>query len=522
MSRHEATVRISGPLEPLEPRSLAERLRVWTPSLSVEALSRARWFGDKGRRVEGLALRDACVLRATIPAAVLALVEVRFAGGDRALYQMPWTIARQSHATARGSGESASLRIQAADGVFYLSDSEPADPLWGEILRALRDGAVTPGGEGRFHFELSGAGVDDLDDLEEALSRALPARELAGERSHEVVVYGDLFLYKLYRRLVPGPHPELELSLHLSTSGASRFVPRVRGWLEYRAASEERYALGLLRDFVPGGTEAWGLLLTELRVSPTTGAAADLPSRLGELTATLHGALAGAESEALRSEPFDEDALRRLEDSILRLAGSVGDSGLPASAAGCRDGAALGSGDELVEKVRLFVAAARPATVDGQSIRVHGDYHLGQVLCAGDELFVVDFEGEPARPVEERRAKQSPLKDVAGMLRSFSYVASLAASDEGPSDPESPAVADGGLRRWEEEARRDFLARYWAAMDRAPGSATTLPSRAARRQLLALFELEKALYEVLYELRHRPGTLWIPLRGLERILRRTR
>jgi trehalose synthase-fused probable maltokinase len=253
--------------------------------------------------------------------------------------------------------------------------------------------------------------------------------------------------------------------------------------------------LGILQEFVPGAVDGWDLALSELRVDPDRFLGR--LRRLGEVTGELHGALASdstdpdfapeepsAEALALLTATVDEE----IEAIFLDLPAI--DPVAPIA----------GRGEEVRDRLRLFshVGAA------GRVIRHHGDYHLGQVLAAGDDWIVLDFEGEPARGLAERRRKRSPLRDVAGMLRSFAYVTSASQILHGIA----PDAA------WEPKAREEFLSGYFEAVDRSIVPA----NEESRQRLLSVFELEKAVYELRYELNNRPDWVGIPVAGILRLL----
>jgi maltose alpha-D-glucosyltransferase/alpha-amylase len=236
--------------------------------------------------------------------------------------------------------------------------------------------------------------------------------------------------------------------------------------------------------------------------------------RLGDLSGALHVVLASdATAPDFRPEPLTREDREALADEIERRLDEI-DRARVLQAAGW-PGDARGAVDELVAQGRAAMGRVRDAVLgmpgDLAKIRVHGDYHLGQVLATADDFVVIDFEGEPLRPMAERRARSSPLRDVAGMLRSFAYAAYVAAR-------ETPGLASGvKVATWERAAREAFLDGY---VDRARSAAVPLlpgdPDALARA--LALFELHKALYEVMYEAGHRPDWIAIPVEGARRAL----
>jgi maltokinase len=313
-----------------------------------------------------------------------------------------------------------------------------------------------------------------------------PARPLGAEQSNTSVAVGGTHVLKVLRRVRPGPHPEVEVGRHLvavaeagaagpldgDVLGAALVpVPRLAGWYELVPGDGgEPTVLGTVHELVAGALDGWELTLSALAADPDA-----LLARLHDLGATvarLHAALAAPDPSAdgFGAEPLAPARVAELAAADPRL-------------------------EPLVEAV---------GTDTGAAIRTHGDLHLGQTLVAGDGWSVLDFEGEPARSLEERRAHQSPLRDVAGMLRSFAYAA--AAHQRATGRRLSPG--------WEPAARAAFLDGYLATVPPAllPGSA------AATRALTTLFEVEKATYELGYERAHRPDWVDIPAAGLARLL----
>ena len=271
-------------------------------------------------------------------------------------------------------------------------------------------------------------------------------------------------------------------------------MPGLAGWYAYSGRPVDA-TLGILQEFVPDAVDGWDLAVLELREDPEHFLGR--MRRLGEVTGELHGALASDSSDPdFAPEEPSAEALSLLtatvDEEIEAIFLALPDIEPVAPIAG--------RGEEVRDRLRLFshVGAA------GRVIRHHGDYHLGQVLAAGDDWMVLDFEGEPARALPERRRKRSPLRDVAGMLRSFAYVASASQILHGVQ----PDAA------WEPKAREEFLGGYFDAVDRSIVPA----NEESRHRLLSVFELEKAVYELRYELNNRPDWVGIPVAGILRLL----
>ncbi len=319
-------------------------------------------------------------------------------------------------------------------------------------------------------------------------------RSVGVEQSNSSVVLDELHVLKLYRRLEAGPNPELEI---LRALGAARFAnsPRLEGALETQGPPLET-ALASVTALVPAVGGGWELALDSLRDDPSW--LPDRAWRLGEVTAELHGALASLEQDpAFRPEEPSAEALGLLAAAI--------DEEIAMTFATLPDDDALAAVAHRAEDLRDLVQEMVGSGPAGLSIRAHGDYHLGQVLWTTDgDWVVIDFEGEPARSLPERRRKRSPLRDLAGMTRSFAYAADASALVNGVEPPAG----------WLDTCRNGFLDGYLSIADER----LLPPSRAGFDRLLALFELEKLVYELRYEARNRPDWASIPLVGLLRLL----
>ena len=336
------------------------------------------------------------------------------------------------------------------------------DPDYARSLLAL----VAPGEEGRL------------------------VRPMGAEQSNTSLVFDDRLVLKVFRRLHSGSNPDVEITSALAGVGFAHVAQPAGVW------QRDGHDLAVVTRYLAGGAEGWALALTSLR--DLYGAGTDDPAsaggdfaaeagRLGEVTAGLHLAMA----EALGSTPGDPGAWAAgVEAQLSRLQ------------------------DDDVDQVAVkeFLERLRAVSDPGRAIRVHGDYHLGQVMRTDSGWFVLDFEGEPARPLAERRVPSSPLKDVAGMLRSLQYAAAFALSER--DEHEQVALAPLA-EAWERRNRMAFL-RGYLGVDGAEG---LLPAAGSdRHAVLAAFELDKAVYEVLYERAHRPDWVGIPLRAVRRLL----
>lgn len=437
-----------------------------------------RWFGSKSREVASISVIEAIPILDEDPRLALAIIEVRFHPGTHELYQLP--IGRRPVS----SGWQEGVICQGEEHVVYDAMTDPA--FIREVMRLMADGTdvATPAGVAEFRSP-DGAPVRVPSDV----------RPLGAEQSNSSVVLDGRQVLKAYRRLGAGVNPELEMLHFLSGHGFAHVAP-LRGWYGHTGKLIDA-TLGIVQDFVAGSTDGWDLALRTLR-SGDPMAFVDEARRLGTVTGEMHTVLASdAQDEAFAPADTSTEALGLLtatvDEEIERIFRDLPhDAEVLAPIAG--------RGQDVRERLGALTVGSA-----GRIIRHHGDYHLGQVLQGQDgDWVLLDFEGEPARTLAERRAKRSPLRDVAGMLRSFAYAASASRILHG-----TPAPAG-----WEGAVREAFLEGYLEAAD------TTLlpPGRQNVDRLLNVFELEKAVYELRYEIDHRPDWVSIPVAGIARML----
>lgn len=449
-------------------------------------LPRQRWFAGKARTVDDVRVDDAA---AVAPGVLDVFAVVRYSDGGQERYQVPLA-AVADEAAGRAA------RVADVDGVTLVdgaTDERACRALAGLTVRG--PGPTTAAGA-----TLAGSAVTGR-----APSGGDEARPLRGEQSNTSVVFGRSQILKLYRRLETGVNPEVELTAALTRAGFPH-VPAQHGALRLSAPDGPDTALALLSDFVDGD-DAWALALAEVdaarrprgREGPSPDRLTGALPGLGGAVARLHLAL-GRSFGAEPVTPADlltwRDDMRRQVDAVLDLA---------ARRAPRVARAVLARAPQLVRRVESLGALDDA----GAAVRVHGDLHLGQVLVDGGGAWqLLDFEGEPARGLRERRRPSSPLRDVAGLLRSFDY----AAAHDAPDRPPAPAVA-----AWRDAARTRLLDGYLTTRE----AAVLLPAgRGARRVLLEAFELDKAVYELGYELANRPAWAAIPVGGILRVLDR--
>jgi 1,4-alpha-glucan branching enzyme len=508
-------------------------------------LRRQRWFAGKARELESVRLVDATRPGDLPGAAMLAFVEVRYGDGGSDTYLMPLAVADGPEADrwAREAPGSVVGRIDGPEGGTLVYDAL-ADPLVGAAFLeaiergrtiATRDGSVVAAPTAAY------ASVRGRD------GAALAVVPKTVEQSNSVVLYGDRLILKVIRRLEPGLNPEFEIGRFLSEKIRFDHIPPVAGGLDYRRPGAEPTSLAILQALIPNEGTGWDHALRELRgyyarvggrpfsddlaalagrpdleaagveTPPAPWAAVgsylDAAAMLGRRTAELHLALASEPDDpAFAPEPLTAADLSALAAGTREQ--------VEASLAALRDRldqlpeSARPAASRVLEGTRALLASLDELPtlpMDATRIRVHGDYHLGQVLRTGDDFVILDFEGEPAKPLARRREKVSPIKDLVGMLRSFdyaSYAALFAATEGRPDDFERLAPWAELWRTW---TSASFLRQYFATAD----GAAFLPADPAHlAALLRAYTLDKALYELLYELNNRPTWVRIPLQGV--------
>lgn len=483
----------------------------------VRFLAPRRWFGAKAGTPSAARIRDAISLPWDDGRFAIARLEVTTANASEPkLYQLPLCV-RSADEIGDTPPRSTLARVIAGDGEGLLFDAVED----GAFLRALADsfqhGGSYGAGDSRWVIEsLSATPI--------VIPASAKLRVGSAEQSNTSLVIGDQAILKLFRKLETGEHPDVELTRFLTLDARFPHTPALLGVLRFEDGGVPTVA-GMLQEFLPGSTDAWAYALGKGRPyfqaaresNPSNEFAADA-EQLGIVTRAMHEALATGRDAALLPEPADQAAVQRwasgakewirngfaLLEKQLRARALPKDRAPEAEALVRRGDYYIGLVDEIVNNVRGDA---------GLAIRIHGDYHLGQVLrTAGNDFMVIDFEGEPARPLAERREKASALRDVAGMLRSFAYAAATLGMEATSLDMPTRELRIG---RWERDTREAFLRGYLRDPNGDRRASRILPSDSGHtRALLRLFETEKAFYELMYELNNRPDWTWIPMRGI--------
>jgi maltokinase len=456
------------------------RVNAYRGNLDVEALrqwvEQQRWYASKSRHVTGIEIDEGVVVSED-PPLFIALVQTRFATGNHELYQLPLTFLP--------SGESGDYAPIATTEEWSAFDAISNPELTRDLLRRIAAEEVLDAEDGVFSFHrVQGTGP---------ISPDAPVRAIGVEQSNSSIVFGDQIVLKVFRKLEPGINPELEVLQFLTRQQFANIAPLI-GWYEYQGRLFAA-TLGVAQRFFPRAIGGWELALDQIESNPDAFLT-ELRS-LGTVTAEMHNALASdANDPAFAPEEPSSEALSLLtatiDEDIERIFTRLPDDE--------RVAAIAGRGQDVRERIAMRAQLG----VGGRSIRTHGDYHLGQTLSTPTGWVIIDFEGEPARPLFQRRQKQSPLRDIASMLRSFAYATSAV------------TIMRGVLARegFEQRAREIFLEHYFARIDPA-----LLPAgESGVANLLSIFELEKAIYELQYELDNRPDWLPIPAAGIARLL----
>jgi maltokinase len=447
------------------------------PLLLADWIPRQRWFAGKGREIAELRIADAHPLTETVHHVVVEVAYADRSGEELERYQVPVT----ELAEADPGRAYARIAVEGEDAGPYYYDALHEPEGTAALYALMRDF--------RRLGTLTGTAVAPLDDL-----TGLP---IGAEQSNTSVVFGDAYIMKVFRKVAVGVNPDLELTRVLADAGSSH-VAAPLGWIEDELDGQPT-TLAVCSQFFKSGSEGWKLALASVRdlfaeadlhADEVGGDFAGESERLGAATAEVHALLAAhLTSRPARPDEFVTTSKRMLDQ--LETVTSVVPDIQPFA-------------DQLR---RIFRALPELAGAPGPTVtvqRIHGDYHLGQVLRIDSGWLLLDFEGEPARPLAERVQLASPLRDVAGMLRSFDYASRFLLQDRAEAHNLAYRAEE-----WAERNRTAFCNGYAEAAGADPRD---------HAQLLRTFELDKAVYEVLYEARHRPTWVSIPLAAIERLV----
>jgi maltose alpha-D-glucosyltransferase / alpha-amylase len=542
---------VSGSWESL----LSERHRQSLMTILPTYLRTRRWFGGKARRIKGVSITETIPVQSGDFSAQLVMLQVDYTDGDPEHYLLPLAFASgdQLQHVEEWLSHAVVSRLNVRGGVKGILYDAVWEPAFATALldmiarrRSYRGdhGALTSATTRQFR-QLRGPSGDDL-----------PVSVSRAEQSNSSIMYGDRLILKLFRRMEQGENPDLEIGRFLTEQTSFENIAPVAGSIEYTRDRQPASTVGILQAYVENEGDAWQFTLdtlstffeealaTELppdtliepRKSLLDLAQEDLPDLanqqigafieevylLGQRTAEMHRALASNRTDsAFAPESFSMLYQRSVYQSMRSQAGRVFQV-LKRQAASLPDDTAAEANEVLAleGEVRSRFQSIIGQRIHASRTRIHGDYHLGQVLFTGRDFVIIDFEGEPARPVGERRIKRSPLADVAGMLRSFHYAAFANLFDQGTGVPIRPGDVHA-VERWAQFWNVWVSAAYLKAyMEHAEGATFMPENRDEVQILLDVFLLDKAVYELGYELNNRPEWVRIPLHGILDVIRR--
>jgi maltose alpha-D-glucosyltransferase/alpha-amylase len=518
------------------------------PQVLPDFLAQRRWFGGKARVIQSVEVSDVVPLLSTHPQVYLFLIGIEYATGLGEMYALPLQLAGDEERSPDGETVP-SLRTNWANSSqkIILYDALSYEPFLTFLLDAVARGGCFFGARG----EVRAVPAAALHSLWAPAQGSLSPSLMKGEQSNSSVVYGKRLVLKLFRRLEEGLNPDLEIGSFLTEKTAFRNVPALAGHLEYVTNEGKQATLGILQSYVPNQGDAWQYTLkaltayyeqnqsaTSLAKLPGTtilalaeqeiprdtrqriGSYLESARLLGARTAQLHLALSTSRDQpAFAPEPFTRANQRELVKSALDLLDWTFQSLRRQS-----ERLTLNVREEadkvlhLEARLRQRIHLLEGFKISAMRTRIHGDYHLGQVLFTGGDFVIIDFEGEPARPLSERRSKSSPLQDVAGMLRSFHYAAyaPLLAKISGQEVTEERlTVLNSWAQYWQVWVSAAFLREYL----KTSGAASFIPkNREELAILLEVYVLTKAVYELGYELNNRPSWVRIPLQSVSTLL----
>ncbi len=517
------------------------------PSALPEFLVKQRWFGGKARTISAVEVSDIIPFHSGSLRSYFILAHVKYTSGPVETYNIPLVTAPDGPAQLNPSSL---LRIQPEHfpEVIILKDALTDEDFLAHLLDAIANGVSLRGARG----QVRAVSTPALQSLWQPSQDPLAPSVMNAEQSNSSVVYEERLVLKIFRRLEKGVNPDLEIGSFLTRRTSFRNVPPLAGYLEYLGEEGTRTVLGMLQGYVANQGDAWQFTLKALaeyyeRASQLGGPRSEVPhapllklcdqalpddarqrigpyldgaALLGRRTAELHLALASAPDDPdFAPQQFSEADLQAFAKSALRLQTANFDllrrlrTGMPDHSRQEADSVL-----KLEEIARRRFQHLAGLKISATVTRIHGDYHLGQVLFTGKDFVIIDFEGEPARPLEERRKKRSPLQDVAGMLRSFHYAAyaPLLQQQSGESSTqEQLQTLVHYAQYWQKWVSATFLKTYLEVS----GNSSFIPQdREELALLLDLYLLDKVIYELGYELNNRPSWVRIPLDGISQLL----
>jgi maltose alpha-D-glucosyltransferase / alpha-amylase len=546
-------------LPPLTVAGRWDGILQWRNKAALERLLPAyikacRWFGGKARRIRTMVFEEILPIMDDQLPAFLTLVRVDYSDGDAETYALPLMYAggERAEKVVREHPHAAIARLVFKDreeeGIVFdgFVDEGFAESLLVGIARHRRREGIAG--------ELLAFRTHEFKQVRGPAEGRLSSSVLKAEQSNTSLLFGDRFILKLFRRIQPGVNPDLEIGRFLTEKKFSH-APPVAGAIEYRREREEPVTLAILQQFIPNEGDAWKYTLDRLThffqhavaergkmedlsfpssplldlvepdlppvVAEIIGPYVESARLLGQRSGEMHLALASDPGHpAFAPEPFSKLYQRSLYQSMRNLTGQVFQllrqrvRTLPEETRS-EVQKVLDQEARILERFRSIIELK----VTAMRVRCHGDYHLGQVLYTGKNFVIIDFEGEPARPLSERRIKRSPLRDVAGMLRSFNYAAYSAffsQRDSGLIRQEDLAFLESSAQFWRLWVSAAFLRGYLGEASKGNFIPRTKKEVQA---LLDIYLLEKAVYELGYELNNRPEWIMIPIQGIRELMK---
>ncbi len=509
-------------------------------------LQKCRWFGGKGKQIRSTSVIDNVPSTKEKQTCHLLLVEVAYRNGQSETYLLPVSFAAGQEALDVSRHYPQSIICEAnlggEEGVIYDSVYDPK--FREDLLQIILDKRTIKSGQNK----LTGSRTDNLEKSDEKLTSEV----LKGEQSNTSILYGNKYFFKLYRRSQSGTNPDAEISKYLTEQTDFDKFPAFVGTLDWQHKNLEKYSIGLLLEKVPNESDAWIYTLDSVARFLTAATAnkeslkdaikpkvtntisldeitepvvdllgplfMEMVSLLGKRTAQLHLALSTLKQDKeIAPEPFSLHYQKSIYQSMRLLTLEVfanlhsNMSELSEEVAG-QSQEILSSKNDIIKRFRSLTSHK----ISSMKIRIHGDYHLGQVLYTGNDFIIIDFEGEPARPISHRRLKHSPLRDLAGMIRSFHYAAFGAVILRPVLQTAQPEELHSLADIWYSYVSAVFLNSYLETA----GKADFLPANKKDfEMLMGAFLLEKSIYEIGYELNNRPDWVSIPLRGVQQLLK---
>ena len=536
----ETVLEVSGPMDWMSVLEGNGR-RELEESLLQGYVARQRWFGGKSRTISCVRIEDWAIFNQGISALVQAEIQYAEGGSDNYLITLGLLFGKAAELLREESPKAVIARIASIEGDGVLHEAIFNDSANEALLAVIASGGEIPSRQGRIR------GLPSSAFRQLAGDEPVAPRRGSAEQSNTSILFGDKLIMKLFRRQQPGPNPDTEIGRFITESTQFTHIAPFAGSIEYVREGQEPSTLAMLQGLVSNEGDGWQWTLEELdryyeasaartfsqagvaegpvsllRLSQAqetefarehVGSYLDAAALLGRRTAEMHLALAtptpdpAFTPEALSARDIDllreelmahaASAFASLKENVARLPDNVLE----------RAGLVLSRKSLVLDRFRRLSAVE----VHAQRTRIHGDYHLGQVLRAKGDFVILDFEGEPARSLAERRTKQSPLKDVAGMLRSFSYAAFSALMKYSSRRPEDFHRLEPWAQLWEQSVASAFLRTY---CETAKGVQVVPSDPMLFQQLLEAYVIDKAFYELVYELNNRPTWVLIPLIGI--------